>query len=261
MKIRQILICVLLLISLISCNQKGKSNEVFSYDDLEGKRVGLIVSAVFDKVVLEDIRGQLVYYEEVPVAVEGVIKGEIDGFITDLSSARLFVAMDDDRLQCIEVPSEIFRAPMGAVSLNQDLVDKFNEFLGVIKADGTLIDMQNRWLRKVPDANQLTPDIHLKNTNGIITVATTNGDRPFAHRADNGELTGYSVEMIKRFADYAEVALELIGMDFSEMIPTVLTGGADMAIADISITEARKQLGVIFTNPTYDDQAGIIILK
>jgi ABC-type amino acid transport substrate-binding protein len=258
---KEFFLLVLLLISLISCKQKDRTNEVLTYKDLEGKRIGIITSAVFDRIVLENIKGQLVFYEEVPVAVESVVKGEIDGFITDLSSARLFVAMDDNRLQCIEVPSEIFRAPMGAISLNQDLVDKFNGFLSEIRVNGTLIDMQNRWLRKVPDANQLTPHIPTKDTNGILTVATTNGDRPFAHRTDNGELTGYSVEMIKRFAAYAEMELLLVGMDFSEMIPTVLTGGADIAIADMTITEARKQLGVIFTNPIYDDQAGIIILK
>jgi polar amino acid transport system substrate-binding protein len=73
-------------------------------------------------------------------------------------------------------------------------------------------------------------------------------------------LKGYSVELALRFAEHEVMNIEFAEMEFGAMIPYVVSGKADFAIADISVTEERKK-SVLFTDSIYDDQGGIIALK
>jgi len=120
--------------------------------------------------------------------------------------------------------------------------------------------MQERWLNNVPDLDSPMPDIPLSGANGTLRVATSAGSMPFAYMGANNELKGYSIEMIRRFAAFEGIDIVFSEMDFGGMLPYIISGRADIAIADISITEERK-LSVSFTDPIYYDQGGIIALK
>jgi polar amino acid transport system substrate-binding protein len=149
---------------------------------------------------------------------------------------------------------------MGAVSLNQDIINRFNVFLFGLEADGTLADMRYRWLDNVPDLGSTMPDIPLTGVNGTLRVATSAGSMPFAYMGANNELKGYSIELVRRFAAHEGLDIVFSEMEFGAMLPYVIGGRADIAIADISITEERK-LSVLFTDPIYYDLGGIIVLR
>ena len=237
------------------------SSGLVTYTDFAGKRVGVPTGSVCDQVT-EVIGGIPVYYSEMSAGIEDIRRGRISGYMNDHSAVRIAAAMPgNEDLFAIQVPAEFFVAPMGALSVNQDIIDRFNAFLATIKADGTMDEMQARWLDTVPDLDSPMPDIpSAARDNGKITVASTGTMMPFAYMGTGGVLKGYSIELALRFAAHEGLEIEFAEMDFSGLIPHVISGKSDFAIANVSITEERKQ-SVIFSDSIFDDTLGIIFQR
>ena len=257
--ITALLICVVMALTLTACNSKNKTYSV--YTDFEGKKIGVPSGNLAEKVILDDIKGTPVFYPGINAALADIRSGEIDGFITDLSIVRVLAGDSGNAdLKVIPVPAEIFSGALGAFSSEQSIVDNFNAFLSEIKADGTLADMQSRWLETVPDDVTPMPDIILSGENGTLKIATTGNATPFSYTGADGELKGYSIELALRFAEYRGVNVEFITMDFAELIPAVQSSEADFGADAVTINDERAKL-VTFTDSIYDDSLGIIILK
>jgi len=233
---------------------------VTSLADLSGKPVGVVTGVVLDKVITDSFGGKPTFYAEASAALEDVRQGRIAGFITDLSAARVIAANSSD-LRVLEVPPEDFSLPIGAFSMDQSRIDSFNEFLAGITADGTLTEIQNRWLSADADTNALVPEVPNSDppTNGHLTVATTGTAVPFSFTGKGGELTGFAVELAKRYAAWAGMELKLVPLDFTGLIPYVASRKADLGIEGVSITPERQEQ-VIFSDPIYDDTAGVLVL-
>jgi len=231
------------------------------YTAFIGKKIGATIGSVSGLVIEDEMETTPIYYTEVAAGIEDVRRGRIDGFMTDLSTLRIIAADDgNENLICVEVPIEFFQGEMGAISNNPELINSFNIFLSRVKADGTLAGMQKRWLGDIPDLESPMPVLQLTGENGTLRVATNGQKPPFSYFGANKELKGYSIELILRFAESEGMDVEFSEMEFSALIPQIISGRSDIAIANISITEERKQ-SVSFTDPIYNDQLGIITLR
>lgn len=58
---------------------------------------------------------------------------------------------------------------------------------------------------------------------------------------ENGQLTGYDIEFMKRFASYANLDFEIITMDYAAMLPALQSGKGDVIISDFFKTDERGQ--------------------
>ena len=248
-------------VAILSLNRSGETVLGYtSFDDFTGKRVGTITGNLSGEVIAEHI-GTPVYYSEQSAGIEDVRRGRIDGFMTDLSILRVIAALPGfEDTYVVPVPAEIFAGPLGAFSMEQNIIDRFNVFLRQLKDDGTLADMQNRWLENVPDLDSLMPDIPLSGENGTLTVATSGLQLPFSYFGANNQLKGYSIELALRFAANEGMDIEFVSMEFAGLIPYVTSGRADFAIDAVTITEERSRM-VIFSDSIYDDLLGIITLR
>ncbi|WP_337798612.1 basic amino acid ABC transporter substrate-binding protein [Acidaminococcus timonensis] len=77
----------------------------------------------------------------------------------------------------------------------------------------------------------------------------------------SGEITGFDMDLIKAMgkrAGFAKVTVK--GMGFDALIPALDAGNIDVAIAGMSITDARKQK-VNFTDPYYESGLMAIVKK
>jgi len=75
-----------------------------------------------------------------------------------------------------------------------------------------------------------------------VLVAATRNDPTVYYEGPDGP-AGFDYELLAGFADYLGVALELVVPDsFSEIIPAVLNGRAQIAAAGLTITPERSQL-------------------
>ena len=71
---------------------------------------------------------------------------------------------------------------------------------------------------------------------------------PFMYLDDNGEPTGFEVDISKAFGEYLGKEVEIVNTDFSMLIPALETGDVDIVISDMSSNEERLQK-VDFSEP------------
>ena len=90
-----------------------------------------------------------------------------------------------------------------------------------------------------------------------LTVATDTNFPPFEFKAENGQHTGFDIELWDAIAKKVGVDYKLQPMDFNGIIPGLQTGQLDVGIAGITIKPERAKV-VDFSDGYYN--AGLLIL-
>ena len=91
-----------------------------------------------------------------------------------------------------------------------------------------------------------------------FTISTNAQFEPFEFIGDDGEYTGFDIEMAQYIADYMGCELKVEDMEFNSVITAVTSGKSDAAIACITITDERKQT-VDFCDSYYSTAQSIIV--
>jgi polar amino acid transport system substrate-binding protein len=77
---------------------------------------------------------------------------------------------------------------------------------------------------------------------GQIRVASMGDAKPYTFTDQNGEFSGFDVELFKDVAERAGIdEVVFTGQDFAAILPAVANQQFDVGVAAIGITEARKQ--------------------
>ncbi len=232
-----------------------------TYADFVGKTLGIPTGYVLDALIEEDLSGTVAHYSETSAGLEDVRQGRIDGFMTDLSIARVIENQPENSdLAAVAVPEELFSGPLGAISMDADTIERFNAFLAETEADGTLAQMQQYWIEDNPGADPPMPGIPTADTDEVLQIAIGSGSIPFCYIGADGEVMGLCAELMLRFAARENLRPEFTTMEFSALIPYITAEKADIGIDAITITEERKA-SVLFTQPFYFDHIGILALK
>lgn len=93
----------------------------------------------------------------------------------------------------------------------------------------------------------------------VLRVGTEPAFAPFEYIDETtSELTGFDIDLIKAIAEVEGYDIELSQMPFDGLIPAVLTGQLEAAIAGFTITDERKKR-VAFSEPYYDAGLGVLI--
>ena len=101
------------------------------------------------------------------------------------------------------------------------------------------------------DAKPAVSRIDQIKKNGKLILATGNY-RPFEyHDEKTNKVIGYDIDVAEAIAKKIGVPLEVKEMQFTGLIPTLQNGQADLVIAAMYITPARKEV-VDFADPYMD---------
>lgn len=92
------------------------------------------------------------------------------------------------------------------------------------------------------------------------TVATDTSFVPFEFQDENGEYTGFDIDLIYAIAEEAGFEIDLETTNFDGIIPGLQTGQFDIAIAGIGITEERKQV-INYSDPYFESGLQIAVHK
>lgn len=74
---------------------------------------------------------------------------------------------------------------------------------------------------------------------------------PFEYKDDNGELTGFEVELAKAMCEEMDAKCDLVIQDWDGMIPGIMARKFDAIMSSMSITEKRAER-VLFSEPYYN---------
>ncbi|MDR0991494.1 MAG: transporter substrate-binding domain-containing protein [Ruminococcus sp.] len=266
MRIKKILAAAIAALCLCSCNASAPSIDVgadgvLTYDDFYGKRFSILVGSIFDEVADKNFAPKdKLYFNNVVEEIEAVKLGKTDAaLLDDTAAAQSLESGAYPELTAIDVPIAGLDLPYGVFSTNQDIIDKYNAFLAEIEADGTLAEMQDRWLRSYA-LEATMPDIKMpENPTGTLKVAIMATYAPFTFLGSGGEFMGFDIEQMKRFAASMNMDVEFIDMDFGAMLPFVASGKADIG-GSVYATAERKE-SFIFGNPDYVSKTVLVVKK
>jgi polar amino acid transport system substrate-binding protein len=206
--------------------------------DLRDKRIAVQLGTVYDLYASNTFSGSTVMqfntFQEVTLAVSA---GKADAGLSDIDTFNEVKLANKD-LVAFGKPIFTSEVAAGFAKSSKDLRASFNAFLKTIRENGTHADMADRWMTK---RNTHMPEIPApSSTNGTVVVGVSSGGFPF-EAVQDGELTGYEIELAKRFAAYIGKELRLVDVDFGALIPALASGKIQVIIADMFVTEERQK--------------------
>ncbi len=180
---------------------------------------------------------EISYFTQFIDGVAALKSGKATAVIYDSSGVDRILLSNPD---LVKLPEELGNIEIAAVVRLSDtgLNDQVNAFIKRIHQDGTADEMVTRWIENI---GGVMPDIPKpQNPEKKLTIITNGMTEPMNYY-ENGELTGYDIEFIERFANYANFDYEIITMDYAAMIPALQSGKGDIIISDFFKTDERGQ--------------------
>ena len=237
------------------------ADPALTLSDMDGKRIGVQTGQTFDKMVLEVLPdAEIIYVNSKADLINSLLTKKIDSYAVDEPVIKTQMR-ENDKISYI--PEYLSTFEFGYVFPKTDEGEKlrtqFSEFIRKIRTDGTIDEIEDKWMN--PDQSQWTlPDYaSFPAPNGKLVMATEALYEPFTFIFNN-EIVGYDIDIAARFCEAYGYGLEITDMEFSGIIPSVQSGKSDFGGAGITITEERAE-SVLFSEPNYSGGTVMAILK
>ena len=136
-----------------------------------------------------------------------------------------------------------------------DLQENIDAFLAELKADGTIEDMMQRW---VVQREESMPEIPVPEEPSIrIAVGTTGSAPPYTYYSDN-QLTGFDIELTRRFAVWFNAEITFKIYDYDGIVAAAQGGDVDCIIANLFATPERRET-LPFSEPVHIAEVAIMV--
>ena len=181
-----------------------------------------------------------------------------DAAVMDMMQAELLVKATGDDFRINQ--KQLAKSQYGLIfnKSNTALADTANAVIDQFKLSGKLQKSREQHLEQL----KAHPETGAKKPSGDpvkpFVVCLDPSFAPFAFM-DNNRLAGVDIEMAQAIADELKRPLHIHIVPFSEIIPLVMSGAADMGTSGISITPERAQ-SVLFSNP-YEGSVRRILVR
>lgn len=227
--------------------------------DLNGKRIGILAGTVLDTAADNALDfTNIIYYDNTEAEIRALIAGEIDAFIDDQPVAR-FLAARDPRLRKVEGILEEDRYGFAVAYGDDEFYDQVDAALGELLADGMLDALEAKWIDSPDEESRVLPEPREEDAKRILRFGVSPVSAPFVYEKGERGIVGLDVELMGMIAERHDRRLIVVGMEFSELIPSLLSGRVDVIGSCLSITEERGKL-VRFTRAYYEGGVAAITL-
>ena len=232
----------LLFLLLVGCSKTEiPENRVFSIDDLANKKVGVLVGTTGEIYAADygtdSTRLQAEKFETLAQAVNALLEGKIDAVLTDDAPAKVFVRKNPS----LRILNETFKEESYAgivAKENMGLLDSVNIALIQMRAMGVYDSIFDSYI-----GGQTKYHVSQDSAVGpVLRVATNAEFPPFEFRCKKRGIVGIDIEIARYVANYLERPVEIIDMDFDDIIDSVRAGKAELGLAAFSVTEERSQI-------------------
>jgi len=257
-------ICLLGALALALCLMSGcgaqNSGAVTSLAQLgePGRKIGVPGDLPeFDMLKRDYPEAEVVAYDDYPLAYEAVRSGRLDAFF---NNQRLMEAAIDNGTSGVRLLEETYHKNIAAVGISPvskipALQEQINEFLAELRADGTLDEMYDRWIIRGED---VMPDIPVPERSELrLRVGTTGIVMPFTYYVGT-ELSGFDIELARRFAARLGAELEFKIYDYGGIVPAAQSGDVDCIMANLYVTEERAE-SLPFSDPLYEQEIAAMV--
>lgn len=197
-------------------------------------------------------------FDDIMDAVAAIKSGQLDAIVTAFPTA-LQVTKKNHDLTILAEPLERENTAIAFKKDNAELLVQVNEVIAGFKADGTLQDMQKRWLKA-----DLSPyeeaNIALPATGKPLKVGVSATREPLTFVDKSGRVSGHDGELARRIGQQLNRPVEFFNMKFMALIPALESGKVDMILTGMTATEERKK-HVNFSEPYFSNSQVILVRK
>ena len=93
---------------------------------------------------------------------------------------------------------------------------------------------------------------------GQLTVCSDTPYEPFEFEGEDGEQTGYDIDLLRAIAEDAGLGLEVLDLPFDGILGSLAAGDCDVVGSAVTITEERAEQ-VDFTEPYFDADQSLLV--
>ena len=243
--------------AMASCDKHDSDESpILSEADLPGHTLTTLAGSYYDNkyAQTEGITPFLVNSEA--DAIQAVRTRKADVLVTDE------IVLPEDLLKSMGLKraftgEESFPCAMAFQKGDDILLPAFDEFLDIMKEDGSLEAHINYWLHGGEPAKYPESGKEGKSSKPIrlITCLKT---APISFIKDN-EWTGLEIELIRKFAAWNGSPLSISDLPLTSAIIALQTGQADIIASNLFVTEDRKK-HMDFSQPYYVGHPAFFVL-
>jgi len=253
-----LLVIMSLSLVLAGCGASGwKYDPITDVNDLEGRRVGVNLAWESDYYLDGRKDMELVRYDTTADMMMALKYDKIDAIALDVDSVKLLLSLSEG----IERVEPAF-AEVGSIMYfsgdNEALKEEFNQYLTEFKRTDEYQDLLKR-IDEYDGTEYIGSDIPLTGKGKVIRVAADpdNFPRAFLYPGDD-ILTGYDVEILKRFANDHDYQIEFSYSNYDDGIIGLKSGIYDIMtgyVTDVfnedAIREGLRPSDAMFEFPMY----------
>ncbi len=261
---RRKLVCFMLLVCMLAtfafgCSENEKT-KIKSLDDINKQGFNLgVPQGSNSEIASRELfpNAQITVFNSVADAVAAVSAGKLDGFAFDEIVLNGYCQADDT----LTVMDETFGDSafyIGMAKGSENLLKNINAVIKTLKEDGTLDDMEERWIDGVDRAmpNLIPPE----NPVGTLRILTDAVVVPFGYISENAECIGFDIEFGMRIAYALNMDYSVQTMNFESLIPSLLSGKGDIIISNLTYTEERAKQ-ILYSDQYLASSSGVLVLK
>ena len=257
-KKRWLLGLLLVLVLLSGCSGMQKTTFT-SLEDLNSPsvKIGVATGSASDFAAREAMpNAEFVDFVAVPDGCAALAAGKIDAFLFDRVNLEYFALNNPGTVIMEEGFGEPARVSVGMALDDTSLCEQINEVLVRLRTDGTLSDMQQRWVRSTE--HEMPKLQKPENPQGTLRMMTEGMLEPFNYVGEDGALMGFDVELGMRIAYALGLDIEMQAVNFDALIPSLEAGKCDIIISEINATPERME-SVLFSEPYLETEIGIMV--
>ncbi len=225
------------------------SGPIATLDDLNGRRLGALAGSSMDISVSNRLDyTQIVYYDDYAAMIEALKAEEIDAIVHDEPVAKVLAAANPT----LRMLPELLDKADYAFAVNYGDNSLYEAADGVIRANlknGGMGRLVAEWVDGPPTGKAMSAE-EAPPSLPPLRLGTYPDLKPFTYRDRSDRVVGLDIELALQMASRLNRRLEIVPMEFSELIPSLIRRDVDVIGSCIIVTEARAKL-VHFTEVYY----------
>lgn len=195
-----------------------------------------------DEAAAKYPKAKFIYVNNDIDGIMQVTSGKADAYAIDLNyfEARKQTGKNDIRIHSDNVigPGGDIAVGISRSSKMKKHTDELNEFIKTVKEDGTLDDMLQRW---TVNGDYTMPEIkEPTNADKTFVIGTSGLAEPYTFMQGD-EVTGFEVELIKRFGAYCNADVEIAVYDWAGLDAACAAGKVDFVFSNYYVTPEKQE--------------------
>ena len=231
----------------------ASASEYTTIEELNGKNIGVQTAVLYEELIQDRVPDAVFQYYTMPNdMILALQSGKVDAYLIEEVSYGVQKKNHPD-LAVLDEPAGYINATciIGNNERQDRLLSELNQFIADSWDNGLLDELYDYWIADFDPVNDKCDITGFSGENGVISVAVEGGYEPFSF-ISNGNISGFDVDFICRFARAYGYTPEFYEVPFEAIAPGVESGKYDIGM-NIVVSAERNETGtlsdVYYTTP------------